>query len=171
MTRYRFIILVLALMTGATPPVLAGDSDAKESSASFYIPEAQRRFSEEQGCVEPTDEMRANHMEYILDQRDATMYEGIRTPQYSLVECIDCHVSDAPDAPRADSEKHFCSSCHTYTGVSIDCFQCHADRPVKTTFFHPLSGDKHHHAGISLKAGELTPEQLQIIATEAPGNE
>ena len=59
------------------------------------------------------------------------MHEGIRTKQHSLVECINCHVSDAPDAPRISSEQHFCNSCHTFAAVRIDCFQCHADRPVK----------------------------------------
>jgi hypothetical protein len=86
-------------------------------------------FSETQGCVEPTEEMRRNHMEYILHQRDETMYRGIRTTQYSLEECINCHVSEAPDAPRINSDQHFCNSCHTYAAVSIDCFQCHSDRP------------------------------------------
>ena len=134
MIKYSLITLIFSLLLGVQTPGIADDASADDSSSSFYIPEAQRRFSEEQGCVEPTEEMRTNHMEYILDQRDATMHEGIRTTQYSLNECIDCHVSDAPDAPRIDSEKHFCNSCHTYAAVSIDCFQCHADRPVKTKF-------------------------------------
>jgi len=134
MIKYSLITLIFSLLLGVQTPGIADDASADDSSSSFYIPEAQRRFSEEQGCVEPTEEMRTNHMEYILDQRDATMHEGIRTTQYSLNECINCHVSDAPDAPRADSEKHFCNSCHTFASVSIDCFQCHADRPVKTKF-------------------------------------
>jgi len=94
------------------------------------VPEAQRRVSETQGCVEPTADMRRNHMKYILHQRDETMHEGIRTKQFSLEECIDCHVSSAPDAPRVSSDKHFCNSCHTYAAVNIDCFECHADRPL-----------------------------------------
>jgi len=134
MIKYSLITLIFSLLLGVYTPGIAGDASPGASGSGFYIPEAQRRFSKEQGCVEPTAEMRTNHMEYILDQRDATMYEGIRTTQYSLNECIDCHVSDAPDAPRADSEKHFCNSCHTFASVSIDCFQCHADRPVKTKF-------------------------------------
>ena len=86
-------------------------------------------FSETQGCVEPTEEMRRNHMEYILHQRDETMHRGIRTKQYSLEQCINCHVSAAADAPRISSEQHFCNSCHSYAAVNIDCFQCHSDRP------------------------------------------
>jgi len=94
------------------------------------VPEAQRRVSETQGCVEPTEDMRRNHMNYILHQRDETVHEGIRSKQHSLEECINCHVSSAADAPRASSEQHFCKSCHTYAAVRIDCFECHADRPL-----------------------------------------
>lgn len=108
-------------------------SRADDSSLLPEVPQAQRRVSEAQGCVEPTPEMRRNHMNYILHQRNETVHEGIRTRKFSLNECIDCHVSSSPDAPRASSPKHFCNSCHTYAAVHIDCFECHADRPVNAT--------------------------------------
>ena len=79
-------------------------------------------------CVEDTKEMRANHMEKILHQRDKTLREGIRTKQHSLKECINCHVEKNSSA-RFGDDKHFCSSCHNFAAVTIDCFQCHADRP------------------------------------------
>ena len=164
MIKYSLITLLFSLLLGVYTPGMAGDASADgNSSGGPFIPKAQRRYSDTQGCVEPTGEMRANHMEYILDQRDVTVHEGIRTRQYSLVECINCHVSDAPDAPRIDSEKHFCNSCHTYAGVSIDCFQCHADRPVKARF-QPLSGRGSHPTA-------STSEQLQVLANEGTGNE
>jgi hypothetical protein len=151
MIKNSLIILVLGMLLGVVTPGQAADSLLPE------IPEAQARFSEAQGCVEPTDDMRVNHMQYILHQRDQTMYDGIRTRQHSLVECINCHVSDAPDAPRVSSEEHFCNSCHTYAAVSVDCFQCHADRPVKTSGTHSMS---------------TTPAQhLQARAAEAMTNE
>jgi hypothetical protein len=84
-------------------------------------------------CVHPEDEMRRNHMNYILHQRDQTVHDGIRTETYSLATCIDCHVE--PDAKgeiaRHDSDEHFCNGCHEYASVQIDCFECHADRPQK----------------------------------------
>ena len=83
-------------------------------------------------CVEPTEIMRRRHMDFLDHQRDATVIDGIRTPQHSLVGCIDCHVQ--PDATgkvaRSDDPEHFCAGCHLFTGVKIDCFECHADRPV-----------------------------------------
>ena len=119
------LLTVLAVAVLWVPALVrAGDSLLP------VVPEAQRRVSEAQGCVEPTADMRRNHMKYILHQRDETMHEGIRTKKFSLEECIDCHVSSAPDAPRVSSAKHFCNSCHTYAAVNIDCFECHADRPL-----------------------------------------
>ena len=110
-------------------PVLAG---ADKSLLPDIPLDTNSRFSETQGCVEPTEEMRRNHMRHLLHQRDDTVHKGIRTQQYSLEQCINCHISEAADAPRVSSEQHFCNSCHTYAAVSIDCFQCHADRPGMT---------------------------------------
>ena len=116
------------------------------------VPEAQRRVSEAQGCVEPTADMRRNHMKYILHQRDETMHQGIRTKRYSLEECINCHVSSAPDAPRVSSEQHFCNSCHTYAAVNIDCFECHADRPA-------AGAEQHAMMPVSSSAGLQTDDK------------
>ena len=156
----RFIVLALSMLAGTIAPVMADD-------LLPLIPEAQGRFSETQGCVEETQDMRVNHMEYILHQRDETVHEGIRDKQHSLVECINCHVSDAPDAPRVSSEKHFCNSCHTYAAVSIDCFQCHADRPVETgSHLHSLSPTALSHRMKSAnESGTLAPENLQALVS------
>ncbi len=84
-------------------------------------------------CIQPEDEMRRNHMEYILHERDETMHEGIRNEPESLANCIDCHIEpdENGNVPRIDSKEHFCNACHEYASVQIDCFQCHADRPQK----------------------------------------
>lgn len=97
------------------------------------IPEARAKAGPN-GCVEPVDEMRTNHMNYILHQRDLTMYDGIRTKQHSLVECINCHVTPGKDGsyPSHNSRDHFCGTCHEYAAVSIDCFQCHTSRPARS---------------------------------------
>jgi hypothetical protein len=160
MINHGLKILLLVLLPGIAGLAMAGDSLLPS------IPEAQQRFSEAQGCVEPTDDMRKNHMEYILHQRDATVHEGIRTKQHSLVECINCHVSDAPDAPRVSSEEHFCSSCHSYAAVRIDCFQCHADRPVDTEHTHSLlDGMNGHRVTSGGKPAQLTTGDMQVLMT------
>ncbi len=86
-----------------------------------------------EACIAPVEEMRRDHMTMLLHQRDKTMRKGIRDKQASLVECINCHVT--PDASgkvaRSDDEDFFCSACHVAVGIKIDCFECHADRPVE----------------------------------------
>ncbi|GAB4507021.1 MAG: hypothetical protein Tsb0026_00740 [Sulfuricaulis sp.] len=80
-------------------------------------------------CVEPTEDMRRNHMKYILHQRDKTMHQGIRTTQHSLKNCVDCHADPATNSVLG--QDGFCSSCHQYASVKIDCFSCHTDKRDK----------------------------------------
>ena len=89
--------------------------------------------SKAEKCIQPEDEMRRNHMNYILHERDETMHEGIRGEPSSLANCIDCHVEPNENGEIAgiESKEHFCTACHEYASVQIDCFQCHADRPQK----------------------------------------
>lgn len=95
-------------------------------------------------CVEKKDLMRVNHMDFILHQRDDTMRRGIRTSKHSLKECIECHNAPAKDGKvaRITSDEHFCSSCHTYAAVKVDCFECHADKPENANYRHAVKGNK-----------------------------
>ena len=74
-------------------------------------------------CVAPTEQMRRDHMKMLLHQRDSTMREGLREPRFSLKHCIDCHASQATGSVLG--KDGFCSSCHTYASVQLDCFECH----------------------------------------------
>ncbi|WP_020560439.1 hypothetical protein [Thiofilum flexile] len=123
-------------------------------------------------CVEPTADIRKNHMAYLMQHRDATVLAGIRSKQYSLVECINCHV----DPKRADGSAvhyedrdHFCASCHTYVGVKIDCFQCHADRPElanQTNYQHKLGSAESYHFSHQLGTpAVLSLQDLQTITS------
>lgn len=101
------------------------------ADSSEDIPPPKAKFSEETICVEPIDIMRKRHFEFILEHRDETVIRGIRTTQYSLNSCIDCHITPNTNGEYAQysDNTHFCASCHQFAAVSIDCFQCHADRP------------------------------------------
>ena len=163
----RMLGVLLAAML-ALPLAAFGDGDALPFS-KLSIAEPQRQFSATQECVEPEDEMRRNHMEYILHQRDETMHRGIRTRQYALEECINCHATkddNTGDFIRVEDSRHFCASCHTYASVSIDCFQCHSDIPVRSSTLHKLqSGAAPHHSDGQL-SGKLSSETLQFQASE-----
>lgn len=83
------------------------------------------KFKIERGeaCVAPTGEMRRDHMKMLLHQRDGTMRQGLREPRFSLKNCVDCHASR--ETGSVLGKEGFCSSCHAYAAVSMDCFECH----------------------------------------------
>jgi len=109
--------------------VLLGSTSVFAETPKPYIPKGNA-----EKCVEPTADMRKNHMKYILHHRDETMHEGIRTSKHSLKACINCHVvkDDTGTPVNYKSDKHFCNSCHHYASVQIDCFDCHASTPGQT---------------------------------------
>ncbi len=84
-----------------------------------------------ESCVAETDFMLRNHMDLLSHQRDQTLREGIRGARFSLKGCVDCHAVPGADGTPvgADDPRFFCTACHLYTAVRIDCFECHASRP------------------------------------------
>ena len=122
--------LQLTIFCGMLMLMLSG-----KASAETPLPKAHGSEGDGVKCVQPEAEMRRNHMNYILHQRDKTMHEGIRTTQYSLKECINCHVQPGPDGQQVSikSTDHFCNGCHEFAAVSIDCFQCHSSQPEEAS--------------------------------------
>ena len=99
------------------------------------LPHLAKAIKGEQ-CVEPNDVMRRNHMTYLMHQRDETVIDGIRGKKYSLQACIDCHATIEPESKdsKVRTIKPFCSECHSYAAVKIDCFACHNPSvPVERT--------------------------------------
>ncbi|MEE8343381.1 MAG: hypothetical protein V3R51_06215 [Gammaproteobacteria bacterium] len=149
--------LIAGIVAGSLFPAAAADG------LRPVIPEAQDRFSPSQGCVEPADEMRKNHMNYILHERDETVHEGIRGSRHSLAKCISCHVPppSGGNKVRVDSEEHFCNSCHTYAAVHIDCFQCHSDQPAQMSQRSKIAPHKLKHTGVNKR-----PATLSLLSSE-----
>jgi hypothetical protein len=100
-------------------------TDAPQASTRVPLPSFETPAGDR--CVEDTQFMRRNHMEVLKHHRDRTVHEGIRTTQHSLANCVTCHAS--PKTGRVTGTGGFCSSCHSYAAVKLDCFECHADRP------------------------------------------
>jgi hypothetical protein len=147
----RLFALLLSLLL-LLPLAAAADSDEEGETealpfSDLSFPEPARHFSAEQKCVAPEEEMRRNHMNYILHQRDETMHEGIRTRQYSLEECVNCHAveNDEGEYTPVNAPGQFCNSCHSYAAVHIDCFQCHATRPERASQLRTLSSVDTNH--------------------------
>ena len=145
------------IMLAATVMLLATSVNVNAEVAGPVIPTGKG-----EQCVEPTDVMRKDHMEFMKHKRDETMHNGIRTEKHALKECIGCHVQEDEkgQVARFGEDGHFCSSCHNYAGVNIDCFQCHADRPQE------LIGKGHkikpHHSA-DFKDKTINKDALQAL--------
>ncbi|MDQ7069846.1 MAG: hypothetical protein Q9M48_03740 [Rhodobacterales bacterium] len=118
-------ILVLSGLLGAG--LFGGAATAQEHSALLpVVPKATGEAHPEGNAF-----MRINHMKLLRHDRDDTMRNGNRDIDYSLKECVACHVQTGADALPIpiNSEGQFCSACHEFAAVKIDCFQCHNTRP------------------------------------------
>jgi len=113
----RFTAAVLAVML-----IVAGRADAGENRVQ-RVTVPVFKIEKGEACVAPTEEMRRDHMKMLLHQRDGTTRQGLRELRFSLKNCVDCHASHETDSVLG--KDGFCSSCHSYASVSIDCFECH----------------------------------------------
>lgn len=114
-------ILVLALASAVLGGLaFAASRDAKPGTAPvFDAPRGER-------CIADAAEMRSKHMRHLVHQRDAAVREGRRETNKGLQDCIGCHAGEKTGTVLG--ETGFCSSCHRYAAVSIDCFECHSPR-------------------------------------------
>ena len=114
---------ILAAVVGAA--ALAGSGERPAGRVALPVV----KIEQGEACVSPVEEMRRNHMAMLFHQRDRTMREGVRTARFSLKNCVDCHASRKTGSVLG--EEGFCSSCHAYASVKIDCFECHT--PMRQT--------------------------------------
>ena len=112
-----FIIIAAALV--------AGTANAGESTVPVPHP---AKAAKGEKCVAPVGEMRRYHMKYLKHQRDETLRKGVRGNPYSLKKCVACHAVEDKAAGGARTIEPFCSSCHEYAAVKIDCFSCHTGK-------------------------------------------
>ncbi|MBN8486227.1 MAG: hypothetical protein J0M20_00635 [Burkholderiales bacterium] len=115
-----WLMLALALALWWTTPA---QSQVRESGRT-PVPAVAKAASGTQCVVEPSV-MRRTHMDLLKHQRDRTVRVGDRSSAVSLKACVDCHAS-ATTRSVAAAPTDFCQSCHSYSAVKIDCFECHS---------------------------------------------
>lgn len=85
---------------------------------------------DEKECIYDTAYMRANHMEILHDWKIQVVREGNRTlvtpegAEYDMSlqnTCMECH----------SNYEDFCQSCHEYSGVEPNCWQCHTNEATE----------------------------------------
>jgi len=161
------ISALLLLPLTATADENEGEKEILPFS-DLILTEPTQRYSDESECVAPVSDMRRHHMNYILHQRDETVREGIRTRQFALEECINCHAvkDEGGEYVRVEDDRHFCATCHTYASVKIDCFECHADVPVRASTLNKLQSGLAPHPSSEPFAGRLASKELQLPTTK-----
>jgi hypothetical protein len=119
------LLFVVTLVLGGLAGAATG-SALESAVARPVIPEATGQ------CVAPKEIMRRDHMSMLKHTRDVTVREGDRQTAKGLTACVTCHaVKDASGTVvSVSSPQHFCRACHDYAAVKIDCFECHASRPL-----------------------------------------
>jgi len=82
-------------------------------------------------CEVDTPTIRRYHSELLRDKRDLTMRLGVRTPDFSIQNCIACHVAkdDAGKFVPVNDKGQFCAVCHERVAAKPDCFECHRTTP------------------------------------------
>ncbi len=128
----KYILLGLAIFFGLViSPILpnlgkivAAPSPKLDTPAILKLAEKERQ------CVMPTPYMRANHMQMLIDWREAVVRNGDRefiNPQgkkftVSLSNtCMECH----------SNKTKFCDQCHNFVAVTPNCWGCHLDKEQK----------------------------------------
>lgn len=122
------LLLALALVL----MIAAGAALAAEPAPGRTPRPAVEPAKADTQCVAPPGVMRREHPNLLKHQRDVTVHRGVRQARDSLQGCVNCHASERTGSV-AQAKTDFCSSCHGYAAVSIDCFECHASRPARQT--------------------------------------
>jgi hypothetical protein len=119
----RFLVLLTLGL------VIAPGLSLSQASSTEVLPGSRAAGLE--SCVAETDDMRRNHMDYLFHKRDKTVYQGIRTEDFSLNECIACHAAkdDSGHYVPVNDKGQFCQTCHVRVATKLDCFECHRTTP------------------------------------------
>jgi hypothetical protein len=122
------ILRVMAVIGASLVVVAASGGVAVAGGESGRVPKPAIIIEKGGKCVADPAVMRRDHMNFLKHQRDDTVREGIRTRQFSLKQCVECHAS-RNDNRVVGNNQNFCQGCHSYAAVKLDCFECHASRP------------------------------------------
>lgn len=111
---------VSALLVAHTPTAAAGDNK----------PEPVIAQAKAEHCIKDEGFMIRNHPDLLKHQRNDTLRRGIRSGDFSLKRCMECHSNNATDHAAIKTD---CDTCHSYAAVKLDCWDCHAKRAAKAT--------------------------------------
>lgn len=123
-----------ALLAISAVAIAAGDDHHASSAGRVAKPVHAEGKGDK--CVRDESYMRRHHMDELKHHRKETMRKGIRTTEFSLQGCVDCHADKKTNSVLG--KEGFCQSCHSYAAVKLDCFECHANKPKANTAFQAM---------------------------------
>lgn len=151
---FRRVVLVAALLVGSTVAAASG-TGGNVAGADTQVDKPEGK------CVKETSYMARNHMEELKHHRDETMRKGIRTKEFSLQNCIDCHASKKTNSVLG--AEGFCQKCHAKVAVKPDCFECHSSKPKSSTKYHRITGSG---TGKSSALADKMRNEMQPVVEE-----
>jgi hypothetical protein len=101
---------------------------AKAPEPELNTPAIQALPEPERVCVEPKSYMTDNHMKLLDEWREQAVredkwaYIGFNGKTYTISlqnTCMGCH----------SNYDNFCNKCHTYSGITPYCWNCHLNKP------------------------------------------
>jgi hypothetical protein len=120
--------MVILLILFAFPFFYNMGKAAKAPEPEINTPAIQALPESERVCVEPKSYMTNNHMRLLDEWRDQVVREGKRDymgftkKRYTVSlqnTCLECH----------SNYDNFCDRCHTYSGITPYCWNCHLNKP------------------------------------------
>jgi hypothetical protein len=129
---FKYIALGLLIFFGLVLSPIMPNLGKKVAAPDPKLdtPAIQKLAQKDRKCVMPTDWMRANHMQLLVDWREAVVRDGQRefvnpegkkfTASLSNT-CMECH----------SNKTQFCDQCHNYVAVTPNCWGCHLDKEQK----------------------------------------
>jgi hypothetical protein len=129
--KFAVLIGLVAFVILATSPLwLNAGRDVPPPKPNLDTPAIQKLAGKDKQCVLPTEEMRAYHMQLLIEWRDQVVRTGNRvwtSPSGKRYEpslsntCLGCHSNKA----------EFCDQCHNYMAVAPNCWGCHLQEPAQ----------------------------------------
>jgi hypothetical protein len=129
---FKYIVLGLLIFFGLVLfPLLPNlGKTVTPPDPKLDTPAIQKLAAKDRKCVMPTDWMRANHMQLLIDWRESVVRDAQRefvNPEgkkfvASLSNtCMECH----------SNKTQFCDQCHNYVAVTPNCWGCHLTKEQK----------------------------------------
>ncbi len=118
----RVLAFIAVFLLLVSFPFLAAFGNA--GSDPVYDLSVQTSDATKVKCVESTDYMKSSHMKLLQQWRDDVVRNGQNDFISSNGQAIPMSLDDTCLNCHTDKEA-FCDSCHSYSGVTMDCWDCH----------------------------------------------